>query len=87
MIDVATTLDLTVCAEPGIGGPYDPHIRCPLCGWRPRVDSRWICPCDKVFNPFDTGGICPECLVRDWPIQCGECREFSPYADWYEPKG
>jgi len=90
MIDTATTLDLVVCARPGVGEPCDPHIRCPLCGWRPRVDSRWICrcsdPCSNVLNPFDTGGICPACLGQCTHLQCGGCHQYSLYSDWYEYK-
>ena len=91
MIDILTDVAPAVCVEPGAGGPFDPHIRCPLCGWRPQVDSRWICrssnPCGNRLNPFDTGGVCPACLGQCSHLQCGKCREYSAYSDWYVYKG
>jgi hypothetical protein len=38
--------------------PLEPRIRCPLCGWSPRID---------------TGGVCPACLQRWTETQCLSC--------------
>jgi hypothetical protein len=60
-----------------------PHIRCPLCGWTPRKNSRWMCKCHHIWNTFDTGGVCPACLYQ-WKItQCLRCLGISAHSDWY----
>jgi hypothetical protein len=43
--------------------PSGPRIRCPLCGWSPRKEDKWFCTCGNEWNPFDTGGVCPVCLL------------------------
>jgi hypothetical protein len=58
-------------------------IRCPLCGWSPRKNSRWMCDCKHVWNTFDTGGICPACLYQWTSTMCPSCLRWSPHSDWY----
>src|SRR6201998_1188981 len=43
--------------KPGESEP--PRIRCPLCGWSPRKQDKWVCTCGHSWNTFDTGGVCP----------------------------
>jgi len=65
-------------------GPSRPHIRCPLCGWSPTANSRWMCKCGHVWNTFDTGGVCPGCLYQ-WQITvCLSCHKISPHSNWYQ---
>lgn len=68
------------------GGSSGSGIRCPLCGWEPQENSRWICKCGHIWNVFDTGGVCPGCLHRGKKTQCGECGRYSLHSDWYEHK-
>jgi hypothetical protein len=44
-----------------------PRIRCPLCGWSPRKEDLWSCSCGHLWNTFDTGGVCLQCLQ---PVDC-----------------
>lgn len=60
------------------------HITCPICGWTPKPQSRWVCDCKGRFNSFDTTGVCPYCL-RVWEqTQCLSCRAVRPHVNWYE---
>jgi hypothetical protein len=64
--------------------PSGPRIWCPLCGWSPRKHDRWACSCGHLWNTFDTGGICPQCLHEWKSTQCLSCARWSPHSDWYE---
>jgi hypothetical protein len=90
---VVKTIELPVEKTPvkepepiGGDGPEfcGPHIRCPLCRWRPRKTDRWMCKCRHIWNTFDTGGVCPSCLFQWLQTQCLACKKFSPHSDWYE---
>ena len=58
-------------------------IRCPVCGWTPAAEDRWMCQCGHLWNTFDTGGVCPSCLLK-WAFTCClACHLWSPHSDWY----
>jgi hypothetical protein len=59
------------------------EIRCPLCGWPPGAEDRWMCRCLRSWNTFDTGGVCPDCLHQWTHTQCLACHSWSPHSDWY----
>ncbi|MGF6491955.1 hypothetical protein ABIE56_000108 [Luteibacter sp. 621] len=68
----------------------EPHIHCPLCGWEPKADSRWICAPDEPgagcmtrWNVFWTGGCCPGCGHLWRMTACYECNKATPLRDWY----
>jgi hypothetical protein len=63
------------------GGGGD--IRCPLCGWTPAAEDRWMCRCRHSWNTFDTGGVCPGCLFQWANTQCLACHGWSLHSDWY----
>jgi hypothetical protein len=63
--------------------PSGPQIRCPLCGWKPRKEDRWMCACGHTWNTFDTGGVCPACLHQWTTTQCLACHRWSAHSDWY----
>jgi hypothetical protein len=63
--------------------PSGPHIRCPLCFWKPGSNDQWSCTCGCVWNTFDTGGVCPDCLHQWTSTQCLSCGGWSPHSDWY----
>lgn len=66
--------------------PSGPRIRCPLCGWTPRKNDRWMCMCKHLWNTFDTGGVCPKCMYQ-WKItMCLACHRWSAHSDWYIDK-
>jgi hypothetical protein len=82
-----TTLEPTVSPKSGEGdGTRGPRIRCPMCGWQPRAHDRWACMCGRVWNTFDTGGVCPGCMYQWKVTACPACGRFSPHSDWYEHK-
>lgn len=76
-LDAGTTTTET----DGGGGP---RIRCPLCGWQPRKEDRWMCHCGHQWNTFDTGGVCPGCALQWAYTACPACTLWSAHADWYE---
>ena len=72
-------------AETGnLGGGGE--IRCPLCGWTPGAEDRWMCKCRHSWNTFDTGGVCPNCIYQWEYTQCLACHGWSLHSEWY-PKG
>lgn len=81
----------TILNEPGIGQETNGNesdggngrIRCPICGWTPAPDSKWMCKCLHMWNTFDTGGVCPACLLRWAYTACPSCGSWSPHSDWY----
>ena len=63
--------------------PSGSRIRCPLCGWSPAKSNLWACTCGYKWNTFDTGGVCPACLLQWKETQCLKCAKWSPHSDWY----
>ena len=68
----------------------EPVIRCPLCEWVPKADSRWVCApsepgagCFTSWNTFWTVGCCPGCGHFWNRTQCLACKQASPHQDWY----
>jgi len=78
---VQPAADLDIEAGNSDGGGS--RIRCPVCGWTPAAEDRWMCQCGHQWNTFDTGGICPSCLLK-WAFTCClACHLWSPHSDWY----
>jgi hypothetical protein len=69
-------------AATGDGGGED-RIKCPVCRWTPAAHDRWMCNCGHLWNTFDTGGVCPNCLLKWAYTACPACQLFSPHSDWY----
>jgi hypothetical protein len=65
------------------------EIRCPKCHWKPLPSSRWYCvtSCQRGWNTFDTGGVCPACGKAWRMTQCLSCGAWSPHPDWYREYG
>jgi hypothetical protein len=71
------------------------RIRCPLCRWQPRAESRWYCTdagaphyfyhgCGTAWNTFETRGRCPGCGHQWTWTDCLSCGGCSPHEEWYE---
>jgi hypothetical protein len=70
------------------------RIRCPLCSWQPNDKSRWVCStcahpeyfqpgCGRIWNTFNTRGLCPGCQHQwRWTI-CLYCQGWSLHESWY----
>ena len=70
-------------AESNNIGAGEDEIHCPLCGWSPSANDRWMCRCKHSWNTFDTGGVCPKCLYQWEYTQCLDCHAWSPHSAWY----
>lgn len=70
----------------GDGGNGDDRIRCPFCRWSPSAHHLWTCSCRHTWNTFDTGGVCPRCLLQWMHTQCLNCHQWSGHSAWY-PEG
>jgi hypothetical protein len=74
------------------------RIRCPVCQWQPKRNSRWYClamgapeffdgGCGSVWNTFETAGRCPGCKHQWTFTSCLSCGVASRHIDWYEADG
>ena len=79
-------------------GQRSAKIRCPLCDWQPKKDSRWFCisigppenysgGCGHGWNTFDTRGRCPGCSHQWRYTTCFGCNRWSLHDDWYVQGG
>ncbi len=63
--------------------PRRQHAACPRCGAAPLMGNFWPCDyCHQPFDIFDTKGVCPNCSTRHPEVQCMDCAQVSPLADW-----
>ncbi len=67
-------------AGAGDGGD---RIKCPHCKWAPASHHLWMCSCRRMWHTFDTGGICPKCLLQWMHTQCPTCHLWSAHSEWY----
>ncbi len=68
----------------GAGAGSD-RIKCPLCQWVPAARDHWTCTCRHQWNTFETGGVCPKCLLQWMHTQCRRCLQWSAHSAWYPP--
>jgi hypothetical protein len=67
--------------------PRRTGFACPSCHAAPPVGALWMCGnCRKPFDPFLTGGQCPQCLVRVDMARCADCGASSPIMAWVKPE-
>ncbi len=70
----------------GGSGGGENEIRCPVCAWSPQAEDRWSCSCGHSWNTFETGGVCPNCMLKWAYTQCRQCALWSVHSDWYRYK-
>ncbi|MDB6019340.1 MAG: peptidase [Pedosphaera sp.] len=63
--------------------PRRSEFACPACKAAPPVGAFWVCgKCQKPFDTFATGALCPQCGIQ-YPITgCPDCRVSSPIDQW-----
>lgn len=63
--------------------PRRQGFACPACGSKPPFGAHWRCDhCRALFDPFETGGICPGCREDDPVAMCVDCFAKSSVNAW-----
>lgn len=66
--------------------PRRDGFACPSCKAMPLQGAFWKCEkCQKRFDTFLAGGVCPYCGHQDATTQCAECGRFYPFREWAVP--
>ncbi|HSH16380.1 MAG TPA: site-2 protease family protein [Verrucomicrobiae bacterium] len=56
---------------------------CPGCHAAPPLGPLWVCGnCEKPFDTFLNGAVCPECGARFGAAMCMECGDTHPMPQW-----
>jgi Zn-dependent protease len=56
---------------------------CPVCKTAPPRGAVWHCgKCRKVFDVFETQGVCPHCQTQYAATTCTECGNLRPISEW-----
>jgi Zn-dependent protease len=63
--------------------PQREGFACPNCGSKPPTGPHWRCAqCQKPFDTFETGAVCPSCDAQFPATMCVDCQKTSPMRDW-----
>jgi Zn-dependent protease len=63
--------------------PVREGFACPNCRAKPPVGPHWRCAqCQKPFDTFETGAVCPWCNAQFPATMCVNCQKTSPMQDW-----
>jgi len=63
--------------------PRREGFACPNCGSKPAVGPHWRCAqCQKSFDTFDSGAVCPWCNAQFSNTMCIDCQKTSPMREW-----
>ncbi|MCU0772060.1 MAG: site-2 protease family protein [Verrucomicrobia bacterium] len=61
---------------------------CPVCRTVPPTGDFWRCgQCQKPFDLFGTGGVCPHCGTEYTAYPCLECGSVLPLVQWQSSGG
>lgn len=67
--------------------PRRTGFACPSCHAAPQAGMLWRCGgCKQPFDPFATGGQCPQCFARFEMARCADCGATSPVHAWVKPE-
>jgi Zn-dependent protease len=56
---------------------------CPSCGAKPPLGPHWRCAqCQRAFDTFESGGVCPWCGAQFQNTMCVDCQKSSAKRDW-----
>ena len=63
--------------------PRRPEFACPNCNAKPAAGPHWRCAqCQKPFDTFETGAVCPSCNTQFPGTMCVDCQHSSPMREW-----
>lgn len=63
--------------------PRREGFACPSCKAAPLVGAVWKCShCQKPFDTFQTGAVCPNCSARFDVTRCADCGASHPMSEW-----
>jgi hypothetical protein len=63
--------------------PRREGFACPSCNAAPRLGPYWLCSrCEKAFDTFEGGAVCPHCQTRFPKTSCLECGAANPFSAW-----
>jgi Zn-dependent protease len=63
--------------------PSRPGFACRDCGAAPPLGNYWRCKsCSALFDPFATGGVCPQCQAVQDATACVQCGAAHPVRSW-----
>ncbi len=63
--------------------PRRTEFACPSCGMSPPIGAWWTCgQCGRLFDAFQTQGVCPYCATRFTGARCLDCGESNRMDDW-----
>jgi len=63
--------------------PRHDQFACPSCHEKPIQAALWLCPdCQKPFDTFASGAVCPNCGKAFALTGCPACRKQHSMAEW-----
>lgn len=63
--------------------PRRDGFACPSCKTAPPLGAYWLCGrCQKAFDTFQGGAVCPQCQAHFPKTSCPECGSASPFSAW-----
>jgi Zn-dependent protease len=63
--------------------PRREGFACPNCGAKPPLGPHWRCAqCQKTFDTFESGAVCPWCGAQFPNTVCMDCQQARPMRDW-----
>jgi Zn-dependent protease len=63
--------------------PRREGFACPNCHAKPPLGPHWRCAqCQKTFDTFESGAVCPWCGSQFPNTMCMECQQARPMRDW-----
>ncbi|HEV2248169.1 MAG TPA: M50 family metallopeptidase, partial [Terriglobia bacterium] len=63
--------------------PRREGFACPSCKTAPPLGPYWLCSrCQKAFDTFQVGAVCPHCQTRFPKTSCLECGAANPFSAW-----
>ncbi|HET9178646.1 MAG TPA: site-2 protease family protein [Terriglobia bacterium] len=66
--------------------PRREGFACPSCKTAPPQGPYWLCSrCQKAFDTFQGGAVCPHCQTRFPKTSCLECGAANPFSAWAMP--